>query len=222
MPGIAFLHTADAHIPTFADLVERFAPDFGVYHLVDASLLADAMTAGQITDALTARIKERLEEAAGSGAGLVVCTCSTIGGAAEEIGAAAGLPVLRIDRTMAERAVDLGGRILVAACVLSTLGPTCDLLSEVAAARGKQLQMTTLVIDQAWPHFLAGDLAGYHAAVADGLRRGAGDADVVVLAQASMAPAAALCQGHVAEILSSPEMGVRSAIDQVNHASGSS
>lgn len=220
MPGIAFLHTADAHVPTFATLVERYAPEFGVQHVVDASLLADAMTAGRITDALTARIAARLKEAAGSGAGLVVCTCSTIGGAAEEIGAAAGLAVLRIDRTMAERAVDLGGRILVVACVHSTLGPTCALLTDVAAARGKELQMATLVIEDAWPFFLAGDLNGYHAAVAEGLRRGADEADVVVLAQASMAPAAALCQGLKAEILSSPEMGVRRAIDQVNRSGG--
>ena len=220
MPGIAFLHTAEAHVPTFTALVERFAPNFGVKHVVDPSLLADAMAEGGVGAALGERIVGRLQEAAGSGAGLVVCTCSTIGGVAEQLGAAAGLAVQRIDRTMAERAVDLGSSILVAACVISTVGPTCELIGQVAAERGRTPEVRTLVIEAAWPLFLGGDEASYHAAIAEGLRQGLGEAEVVVLAQASMAPAASLCHGIGAEILSSPEMGVRRAIDQIQQAGG--
>lgn len=213
MPGIAFLHTSEAHVPAFAALMDKFAPGFGVHHLVDASLLADAIAAGRVTDEIAARTEARLREAAGSGAGLTVCTCSTLGGAAELAGQAAGLPVLRIDRTMAERAVDLGGRILVAACVTSTVGPTTELLAQVAAERGKTPAVETLVIEGAWPLFEAGDSAGYYTAIAERLRAAKGTADVVVLAQASMAPAAERCGDYPAPILSSPEMGVRRAID---------
>lgn len=212
MPGIAFLHTAESHVATFSDLMERLAPEFGAHHLVDASLLADAVAAGQVTEEIARRTEVRLEEAATSGAGLVVCTCSTIGDIAERIGQATGLPVLRIDRAMAERAVDTATRILVAACVVTTVGPTTELLQAVAEGREKSPEIETVVIEGAWSSFVAGDLDDYYTAIAEGLRQGLGDAEVVVLAQASMAPAVERCRDLDVPILSSPEMGVRHAL----------
>ena len=217
MPGIAFLHTSDAHIPTFAGLMEKLAPELGVHHLVDAPLLADTMAVGEVTEEILRRMEGRLSEASATGAGLIVCTCSTLGGAAEELGQASGLPVLRIDRAMAERAVDLGSPILVAACVASTVGPTGALLAQVADERGKTPVIETVVLEGAWERFEAGDLEGYYNTIAEGLRAavdgtGGGPA-VVVLAQASMAPAAERCRDIDVPVLSSPEMGVRCAID---------
>lgn len=213
MPGIAFLHTSDAHVATFAGLMEKLAPELGVHHLVDAALLADTMAAGEVTEEILGHLAGRLEEAAGTGAGLTVCTCSTIGGAAERAGRASGLPVLRIDRAMAERAVDLGSPILLSACVDSTVGPTGALLAQVADERGKTPAIETVVIEGAWDRFQAGDLEGYYDAIAVGLRASVGGAAVVVLAQASMAPAAERCRDLGIPVLSSPEMGVRCAID---------
>ncbi len=211
-PRIAFLHTAAVHAPTFAGLMARLAPEISAHHLEDATLLADAMAAGAVTEEIARRLSARLDEAAGSGANLIVCTCSTLGGAAEEQGRAAGLRVLRIDRAMAEQAVARGRRIVVAACLESTVRPTTELLREVAAARGAEPELRMLVIKGAWARFEAGDLEGYHATIADALRAAAGEADVVVLAQASMAPAAERCADLATPILSSPELGLRHAL----------
>ncbi len=215
MTGIAFLHTAQVHEPTFAGLMSSLAPDIPVCHIVDDSLLSDAMAAGEVTEDVRHRIGERLRQAAGRDVGLIICTCSTIGGVAETLDGALGIPVMRIDRAMAERAVELGPRIVVAACIESTIAPTTDLLAQVAGESGRRMTVTTLVIDGAWDKFLAGDLDGYHAAIADGLRDAAGEADVIVLAQASMAPAAERCNGLGTDILSSPELGVRRAVAMV-------
>jgi hypothetical protein len=142
----------------------------------------------------------------------VLCTCSTIGGCAEEIGRSAGAPVLRVDRAMAERAVELGPRILVAAALASTLEPTRALLLDAAARAGKTVRIGEVLCDSAWPHFERGDHAGYFAAIAECLRGVASDADVIVLAQASMAGAAALCADLPVPILSSPRLGLEAAI----------
>ncbi len=212
-PLIAFLHTASVHEPTFAGLMARLAPAVPAHHLEDASLLADVMAAGAVTDAIARRLTARLHEAAGTGAELIVCTCSTIGGAAEALGRAAGLPVLRIDRAMAEQAVARGRRIVIAACLESTIGPTSELLRQVAAARGVEPELRMLVVEYAWARFEAGDLEGYHGTIAQALREAADEADVIVLAQASMAPAAERCAELATPILSSPELGLRRALE---------
>jgi hypothetical protein len=215
MTGIAFLHTAEAHEPTFAGLMSSLAPDLPACHIVDDSLLADAMAAGAVTGDIRQRIGSRLRQAAGEDVDLVICTCSTIGGVAETLGGSLGVPVMRIDRAMAERAVELGPRITIAACLESTVAPTTDLLEQVAGETDRRVEVTTLVIAGAWDKFVAGDPDGYHAAIADGLGATAGTADVVVLAQASMAPAAERCRGLGTVILSSPELGVRRAVAMV-------
>ena len=58
----------------------------------------------------------------------------------------------------------------------------------------------------AWDRSEASDPAGYHAAIAAAVAR-IGDADVIALAQASMAAAAPAA--HPVPVLSSPRLGLR-------------
>lgn len=123
--------------------------------------------------------------------------------------------VLRVDRPMAERAVALGQRILVAAALESTVAPTRALVLQAARAASKQIELRELLCAPAWAFFERGDLAGYAQAIADALHGGAGDADVIVLAQASMAAAGPLCADMGIPILSSPRLGLEAALAAV-------
>src|SRR5262249_4995048 len=91
-------------------------------------------------------------------------------------------------------------------------GPTRELVQESAAAKRKQVQLEELLVPGAWPYFLKGDRDAYVAAVATAVRSAAARADVVVLAQASSAPAAGLLKELGVEILASPVLGVQSAL----------
>jgi hypothetical protein len=113
---------------------------------------------------------------------------------------------------MAERAVALGNRILVAAALASTLAPTRALILDAARAADKQIELRDLLCKTAWVFFERGDLAGYAQAIAKALRPAAGTADVIVLAQASMAAAASLCADLGVPILSSPQLGLEAAL----------
>ena len=206
---ITFLHTAPAHVATFERLLAELAPDVPAQHIVDEQLLADARAAG-ITAELAERVAGRIGAARTDGAALLVCTCSTIGGCAE--GAAAGIAVLRIDRPMAERAVALGRRIVLAAALASTLAPTRSLLRDAAARAGREVELIELLCGEAWPHFERGDLPAYYAEIARQLRA-APPADAIVLAQASMAGAAELCADLPTPILSSPRLGLEAALE---------
>ncbi len=201
MTTIGFLHTADVHVETFRALTaERGHQDV---HLVDASLLADARERGVDAD-LETRLANRLRELADQGPDVIVCTCSTLSGHAEK--ATLSVPVLRIDRPMAEAAVAIGGRIAVVAAVESTLAPTRELLLECAP--DADVAMSPCL--DAWPMFEAGDQAGYRQAIAAHVRTL--DADVIILAQASMAGAADLLADLPIPVLSSPRAAVDKAV----------
>lgn len=206
-PSLALLHTSPVHVAAFAALAAELAPGAHIRHVVDEDLLADAR-AGGLTPELAARVAERLREA-GEGADAVLCTCSTIGGLAEaaDLG---GTPVLRVDRAMAEAAVAGGPRVAVVAALASTLAPTRALIE--GAAAGRPLAISEHHCADAWPHFEAGDTAAYLAAVAGCARAAAPGADVVVLAQASMAGAAALLADLPVPVLSSPRLGLQAAL----------
>ncbi|HEX7866055.1 MAG TPA: aspartate/glutamate racemase family protein [Variovorax sp.] len=210
--ALAFLHTAQVHVPTFERLVGEIAPDLRVRHVVMEDLLADARTMGVAHAGLVARVHDAMREAASGGAAVVVCTCSTIGGLAEETPTGGAFKALRIDRAMADKAVRTGPRVLIAAAVESTLAPTTALILSAASNAGIDVRPRPLLVQDAWVHFQNGESALYTQTLAKAIRAAAHDADVVVLAQASMAPAAHALSDLGIEVLSSPEPGVEQAL----------
>jgi hypothetical protein len=206
---IGFLHTAEVHVATFRGLFAELAPpELDDLHLVDESLLADARRTGSAPG-----LDGRLGELAAAGADLIVCTCSTIGADAEA--APPGVPVLRLDRPMAEAAVAAGDRIAVVATVESTMEPTMAL---IRATAGRPVTLIPSPCLTAWRHFEAGDLAAYEEEIAAHVRAIAADADVIVLAQASMAGAVALLPGL--PVLTSPRTAVEAAVHRAVHGAG--
>ncbi len=201
MATIGFLHTADVHVETFHALTAGHG--HRDVHVVDASLLADAREHG-VDDALEARLADRLREVAALGPDVIVCTCSSLSGYAERI--AMPVPVVRVDRPMATAAVAIGGRIVVVGTTASTLAPTRDLVLECAPGA----DVRTALCPQAWALFEAGDQDGYLRAIAAYVR--GLPADVIMLAQASMAPAAELLVDLGIPVLSSPRTAVREAV----------
>ena len=209
---LTFLHTSPVHVATFDSLLAELGPDIPARHIVDESLLNEARAAGAITPEVEQRVAETVLAAAGQDAAVILCTCSTIGGCAEQANDLTDRPVLRVDRAMAERAVELGRRIVVAAALASTIAPTRALILDAARRSGQEVELVELLCEAAWAKFEQGDLVGYLEEIAACLRRAATKGDVIVLAQASMAGAAALCADLPIPILSSPRLGLEAAI----------
>jgi hypothetical protein len=210
---IAFLHTAQLHVPRFERLVRELAPGVEAGHLVREDLLHEARSAGIDHPALPAKVHDAMRAAAAAdGAAVVVCTCSTLGGIAERTATGGAFAAQRIDRAMADRAVRMGPRVLVTAALESTLEPTRALVLSAAALAGVGVRPTPLLVDGAWEHFEAGDTARYIEVLAGPIRDAASAADVVVLAQASMAPVADELADLGIEVLSSPRLGVAHAL----------
>lgn len=212
---IVFLHTADVHVPTFSQLLAEADPSLHATHVVRADLLALAQAIGADDLEVVRQVRQAMADAAASGPALVVCTCSTIGGVAERTPTEGRFGAMRIDRAMADHAVMQGPRILVVATSQSTLAPTTQLIAESAAALGRQAEVLPLWVQGAWAHFERGDRAAYVAAVAEAVRGAADQADVVVLAQASMAPAQQSLQDLGVPVLASPALGVAAIVERL-------
>lgn len=207
---LTFLHTAPTHIDTFDRLLADLAPTLPVRHIVDETLLEEARRQG-LTPDLIRRVETTILEASAAGSRLVLCTCSTLGAVAERVTLPPGCRVLRIDRPMAEQAVALGQRIIVAATLASTIDPTRDLLLSVAQESGKKIELIELLCERAWAKFERGDQAGYLAEIAQALQAQTMAGDVIVLAQASMAAAAYGLDLSI-PVLSSPRLGLEAAL----------
>ena len=211
-PYLTLLHTGEIHVAGFTERFQVAAPDIPLRHVVRADLLAAAEAAGGLTPEIAAETTTILNAALAEGATCVLCTCSTLGPAVEAAAQEIAAPILRIDRALAETAVAESNRVLVVAAVETTIGPTLALLEEAAATAGRDVTFRTLVLPQAWALFRAGDFAGYTAAIADAIRETLGDADMVVLAQASMAGAVAALEDLGVPVLASPPLAVAQAI----------
>ena len=211
--ALGLLHTAASHRDRFSALLTELAPPGVTWiHSVREELLRDALE--DVPEARqTAAISAALAELHDHGAAQILCTCSSIGRLAETVGAGLQVPTLRVDRPMAERAVAHGRHILVVACLTSTLVPTAALLRECAAATDRQVEIETMLLPRAWHWFQEGNEPAFHRAIAEAVLDSALTVDAVVLAQASMAPAAALlAQLLPAPVLSSPRLGTEAAL----------
>ncbi|MEB8340288.1 aspartate/glutamate racemase family protein [Streptomyces endophyticus] len=208
--NLTLVHTSLVHVPVFDALRDADHPGLELRHVVREELLVRAGVEGP--EAVTDEVRTLLAAAVADGADAVLCTCSTLGAVAEGLAADAGVLVLRVDRPMAARAVAEGEQIAVVATVRSTFGPTLDLVEEEAARAGRAVDVRTVFVEGAWDRFLAGDRDGYLALVAEAVD-GITDADVVVLAQASLTDAAERARTTL-PVLSSPRLGLDAAASE--------
>jgi Asp/Glu/Hydantoin racemase len=216
-PAVGFLHTAEVHVATFEALIDDPAMDgLRTVHIVDETLLADARANGvddaDLRDHTTWALHDLLDE----GVDVIVCTCSTIGALAEDLGRDLAVPVLRSDRAMAEAAVATGTRIAVIAAVESTFVPTCALLDDECVRQGRQPTIELRPCLDAWTYWEAGDVDAFHRRIAQHVDELDASFDTVVLAQASMFGAVPLVQDdRNRRVLASPAMAVDAALAQL-------
>ena len=215
------VHTAPMLPARFKELAAEMLPGVEVEHVVDESLLRETIEAGAMTPAVQRRFVERAEALRATGVDAVVLTCSSVGPAAEAVGAG-DVPVYRIDAAMAEEAVRLGGRVGVAATLPTTLTPTADLVRAAAARAGREVEVRVTLAEGAF-QVLPSDPAEHDRRVRAALHDLAAWADVIILAQASMARAltgdTVERDGRSVPVLTSPRLGVEKLARELGVAS---
>jgi Asp/Glu/hydantoin racemase len=183
---LGLIHTVSNLRNVFGPLAAELLPNAKVEHVVDESLLQDAIAKGELTPEVEARLAGHVAELTRSGADAIMVTCSSMGQAVDRIAATAALPVLRVDAAMVDEALRIGKRIGVLATLRTTMTPTVELVR--ARSNGDaSFKIEAHVCEGAFEALKAGHVERHDELVRSGLRRIESLVDVVILAQASMA-----------------------------------
>lgn len=213
MKTVVVVHTGPATIQPIKQQFQQILPDVRVINIMDDSLLNDVMAAGHLTEAVTGRIFSYMQLGQQMGAVALLNACSSVGEAASAARAAISIPIIKIDDTMAERAVASGPRIGVVATVKTTLEPTVRLIKAKAAAAGKSVEVTEALAEGGFQALLDGKSELHDEIVKRTIQSLADKVDVIVLAQVSMARLVPSLTDMKAPVLSSPQSGVEAVRD---------
>lgn len=221
---LGLVHTSATLVPAFEQLCRERLPGVAVFSIVDDSLIKDVIAHGRLRPATARRVVQHVAAAEAAGADTILVTCSSIGRAVETAATLVDVPVLRVDRPMAEQAVATARRIGVIATLPTTLDPTADLISRCAATAGREVTITARLCEGAFAALMAGDAASHDATVAAALDHLAAEVDVIALAQASMARVVDTLPPNPSRppILASPPLAIDWLAERCNAAGAAS
>lgn len=224
MRKIAVLHTSFVFVkvePVFKDLFRDLLPDVSIIDFVDSDVLATVRREGRISPDSEGRMVHLAQAAELAGVDLIFSACSSLGPAIDRAREVVSLPIIKIDDAMARKAVQLGTRIGVLATLITTLGPTVDLVQDHAASAGKTVTTFPRLCEGAFELLMSGDRARHDALVLDGAQALASQVDLIVLAQASMSRLAPeLSQATGMQVLASPGLAVaylKELLEEMDH-----
>ncbi|MFO0923153.1 MAG: aspartate/glutamate racemase family protein [Pirellulales bacterium] len=211
---IGLIHTSATLVPVFRDLCEELLQGVETFNIVDDSLIRDVIQQGSMGPSIAKRLWNHIQCAEMGGADLILVTCSSVGEAAEASQAFVSVPVVRVDRPMADLAVSDSGKIGVVATLSTTLIPTVNLIQRRAKHHGSAVEVTSRVCEGAFEALMSGDSSRHDQLVREQIEELCASVDKVVLAQASMARlvSSALSKKVCKPILSSPRVAIESLV----------
>lgn len=212
---VFMIHTSAVSYNELRELFKKYAPDADVRSIIDDSLLEEVKTVGHITPDIISRMCAYFRIAEQQGADLIFNQCSSVGEAAEIAAKTVNVPMLRVDRPMAEKAVQMGKRIAVVATVASTVEPSCNVVRRAAEEAGKDVEVIPYLIDGALDILMKEGQEKHNKFVLEVLKKCEKEVDVIVLAQGSMTVLIPELGVIEKPVLTSPEMGVQRAAEML-------
>ena len=207
-PHIFLIHALRESIgPANAAMVTGW-PGARVANLLDDSLSADlAANRGVLDATMVERFMDLARYAQRNGADGILFTCSAFGAAIDAVKTALPIPVLKPNEAALELALEQGVRIALLATFQATIPSMTHELETMARQRGVVPTIMTRVVEGALSALQGGDAAGHDslivAAAADYAK-----VDALVLAQFSMARAAAGIPPGRRRVITTPDSAV--------------
>lgn len=210
---IAVIHTGPVTLNPIKALFKQWLPEVEMVNIVDDSLLNDVMKAGHLTEAVTSRIVRYALMAQEMGCGAILNQCSSVSEAVDAARSCLRIPYFKIDEPMAKQAVETGPRIGLVATVETTLPPSRRLIEAEARKQNRTVTVQEYLVPGALAYLMeTQDQEGHNRMVFDTIQKAAGENDVVVMAQGSMAILLPLCKTLPVPVPASLEAGVRQLI----------
>jgi len=169
--------------------LEKYIPDVEVVHLCDDTIQRDNIRAGvgvipKPNYFKFAQYAHNLQEA---GVDMILLACSTFNYAAELARPMIDIPIMQIDRPMMELAVRQGRRVGLLATLATTVPSSERLLRIVAGEQEKDVEITTVLREEAFRAIQKGDAETHNAILMEEITKLSDGVDSIVMAQLSMA-----------------------------------
>jgi aspartate/glutamate racemase len=185
---LGIIHAVNLTIRAMQPFLERYIPDIEVVHLCDDTIQRDNIRAGvgvipKRNYFKFAQYAHNLQEA---GADMILLACSTFNYAAELARPMIDIPIMQIDRPMMELAVCQGRRVGLLATLSTTVPSSERLLRIVAGEQKKEVDVTTVLREEAFRAIQRGDAETHNAILLEEIEKLSGKVDSIVMAQLSM------------------------------------
>ena len=213
---LGLIYTAPAIVDSVTKTVSEIMPSVQKFNITDDRIIKVILERGGLTPTVHRIVANYVWTAEDEGADAVLVTCSSISPCVDTIRPLVSIPVMKIDDPMTDLATDKASKIGVVATSKSTLEPTTKLLLKKAEMKNKRIELTTELCKGAFDALSNGDIATHDKLVSQGIRRTTESAELVVLAQASMARIIPQIKDVRIPVLTS----LRSGIEQVKPVLG--
>lgn len=209
MKTVVAVYTGQGLADPLKAVFKELLPDVRLVNIIDDSLIGDVVKAGHVPPGVARRLVQYFHNGEEIGADVIFNTCSSVGEVADEARRLIGVPIVKIDDAMAAKAASEYDRIGVLATLPSTLEPTMRLIGREAERAGRQVTLVSGLAEGAFDALVGGKPEEHDRILRETAVRVCGEADVLVLAQGSMARMEReLAEATGKPVLSSPRMGV--------------
>jgi Asp/Glu/hydantoin racemase len=205
---VTIIETTLVPLEALRKLFAEILPEVDLVSMVDDSLVKEMHESGRVTPAVVRRYCKLAIEAETIGSCLIFNQCSSISEVVDIAEKMVNVPILKQDQAMAEEAVKIGTKIGVVATAASTIGPTSRLIRKIASVEGKKVELLIKDCAGAFALISRGDIEGHDRKVKQAVFNLEKEADVIVLAQGSMATLLPELKDVSKPILTSPRSGV--------------
>jgi Asp/Glu/hydantoin racemase len=186
MYKIALIHTVPSVLNTFGDRVKKKINNVKIVNTLDEFLASDPAEKGKFTQKNKNRLFKLIKCAEMTEADAIVVTCSTMTPTVEKIKPFISIPLIAIDDEMIKKAVKIGTNITVMATAESTIDPTVSSLKIQEKKQNKTININILHCPSAYDAIKSNNKKFHDKKIIEKAHE-IKNADVVILAQASMA-----------------------------------
>jgi aspartate/glutamate racemase len=207
---LGVIHASSLTISAIKPYVERYIPEVEVMHLADDTIQRENIKAGpgnipKVNYYKFVQYAHNLEEAK---VDLILLACSTFNRAVEFAVPMINIPMLQIDRTMMELAVNSGEKVGLLATLATTVPSSERLLKTVASQLNKKIDITTVLCEEAFEAVEKGDVQKHNEILIQAIDELSNKVDSIVMAQLSMSALAPYLSNTKVPVYNSGDTGL--------------
>ncbi len=213
---VGLIHAVIPAIEPLRAAFGQLAPDIKLVNILDEGLVSEIDRRGSLTPGLVRRLTTLVGLAEDAGAELVLLTCTAYSPVADDVQKQADIPVLKIDELMVREALGRAKKIGLVATVPAGLNMQKQLIEQIAAELGREIELDAELRPEAFQALSAGRRDEHDRIVLGVVEELATRNDLVLLAQASMGHLASKVPASVSvPVLSSPTLAVEKVKEMV-------